>query len=423
MVSISNLRSKLFALFWIMVVVCNSGYLLQVSGDKISGFIQNITMIIGIAAFLNKMLKYKFEVLIKTTAQKVVFIFFVLSLLSMVVNFEISLLYVNLLATVFVAYYLVNKYTTIQVTSLFVNVMLTIAIISLIFTVWINIFGAPAPISTVSTLASSIQCNNYIVFFYPNIWQGMLIRNRGIFWEPGLFASYLILASVFEIEFSQKHSRWKLIIFVVTVLTTYSTAGIILLCLVGILLVDKEIENNNIRMIWFFVLILLGLTIFIFQNRILESLIHINPEVFSKLLGEDTSKTTRLGGPLLNLSIFYSHPIFGAGFSGATELFQNMKILFKADSQTSTSLYMMAALGIGGICYTIWWIKGIMTNKNFSFLSKIVIVIIVISILNKEPHNALMATWLILFVFLKNKKTSTIKTTDVNNDFNRRIGK
>jgi hypothetical protein len=102
---------------------------------------------------------------------------------------------------------------------------------------------------------------------------------------------------------------------------------------------------------------------------------------------------------MLNFKIFMENPVFGAGFSGATNLFVQNQVQYKADSQTSTSLYMMASLGVGGILYTYWWVKGILKMRGVSIISRIIILVIVLSILNKEPHSVLLATWMIMFLF------------------------
>lgn len=395
---IGKTMKRIVSILTVLLVIANSGYLLQVTGGAFSSFIQIATIVVGLILIAKYLVKHHLRIPFSTLSQRAIVVFFVLCSLSMVMNFEISPLYLNLFSVAFIPFYIVEKNDSRKLVSCFVNVMFVIALISLAFTAWISLFGAPTPFSIVTTTASTY---NYGVYFYTKMWSGVLVRNKGLFWEPGLFSSYLVVALMLEIELNPKPKIWKIIILVITVISTYSTAGILLLPFIAILFVNKNVNNRSIRAVLFSMLVVVAIIGTLFSTSIVEYLVGVNPDVFSKLLGTDLTKTTRLGAPRLNFDIFMKYPIFGAGFSGATELFQQGKVEYFADSQTSTSLFMMAALGIGGILYSIWWIRGIAECKAFTLLSKIVVMVIVILILNKEPHNALMGTWLSMFLFMK----------------------
>lgn len=59
-----------------------------------------------------------------------------------------------------------------------------------------------------------------------------LVRNYGPFWEPGVFQIYLVIALIFSLFLSSKINYIDCIIFGVTILTTFSTAGYIVLVIV-----------------------------------------------------------------------------------------------------------------------------------------------------------------------------------------------
>ncbi len=53
-------------------------------------------------------------------------------------------------------------------------------------------------------------------------------RNQGIFWEPGAFQMFLVLAYIFELSSKKQKTRnWVLALFLAAVITTRSTTGII----------------------------------------------------------------------------------------------------------------------------------------------------------------------------------------------------
>ncbi len=53
-------------------------------------------------------------------------------------------------------------------------------------------------------------------------------RNQGIFWEPGAFQTFLVLAYMFELTSKEHKTRkWALALFLAAIITTRSTTGII----------------------------------------------------------------------------------------------------------------------------------------------------------------------------------------------------
>lgn len=400
MVSTSKAKRNMATLFFVLLVIENSGYMLQVSAGKAQLFIQYSTILLFIILavyhfILKNRLRYSGH------NQNIFLIFATITLLSTIANGESINSYLNMIAIIFIAFFIVETFDLNVIANVFVNTMVVISLISLAFMIWISMFGIPDTPSMISTTASENQCYNYIVFFYPKLWSLELGRNRGVFWEPGLFASFLIIALMLEAMFSEHISKFKIIILTVTVFSTLSTAGILLLFPTMILYIDRFLDKSNKKVILLYALWIIFIFLFVFKDQVINNLVAINSDVFGKLLGENNSKVTRLGAPLLNWKIFISHPFFGAGMNGATSLFQQNKLLFLADSQTSTSLYMMASLGFFGVLYTFWWIRSIVGQKNFGLTKKIAILFIVLIILNKEPHSAILATWLLLFLFEK----------------------
>ena len=70
-------------------------------------------------------------------------------------------------------------------------------------------------------------------------------RNIGVFWEPGIFAIMITLALFFEIFDSKKTNTLKLVIFALSLLTTYSTTGYFLFTLILLAYVYTKKRNNR----------------------------------------------------------------------------------------------------------------------------------------------------------------------------------
>ena len=68
----------------------------------------------------------------------------------------------------------------------------------------------------------STSHNIFVMHFPPDFFYG-LIRNSGPFWEPGAFGGFLVLAFVFNTLLHNTLFRKEHIIFIVAILTTFST--------------------------------------------------------------------------------------------------------------------------------------------------------------------------------------------------------
>lgn len=398
---LKNKKGFFISIFYIIIIVANSGYLLQVADTVYIKVIQYLTMLISGILFI----KFLIFDLKKDRLSKLViplFIVFLSSFLSMIANMEYFLPYLNFWAIVFTSFYIVYKYDKDIIINRFIDTMVVIAIVSILFSLWIIFIGLPPTNSLVSTKNSTTEFYNYYIFFYPKLWSNVMFRNQGIFWEPGLFSSYLLFALVFEIYYKKVINKFKLLILMLAVLTTFSTAGIILLIPIIILYLDKSVSKSNFKNLWIVTLIIITFLLILFYDRLIILFVNFSPQVFSKLLGEQQTTITRFSAPILNMFIFKQNIFFGAGLTGSTELFMQEQFIFNVDSQTSTSTYFLSSFGLGGIFYTVWWIKGVVGLNNISLLSKAIMLFIFLTILNKEPHSFLMGTWLILFIFYKN---------------------
>lgn len=222
-------------------------------------------------------------------------------------------------------------------------------------------------------------------------------RNCAIFWEPGLFATFLIYALVFEIIFKQgKVSINRILIFSIGIITAHSSAGYILFILSILLLLSKRTlkkEQLFLRIIKviFFIIIICCIVNY-------EAIIYMTPlredEYIQKLLPENLMTTSRMLAIKHNLEVFMYNPIFGSGISTVLSSMQNV-------ADTSTSTYLLSIYGGLGGLYSIWWIYAIGKLKGLNIYNKIILFAIIFSILNKEPHATLLFTWCLLFWLIK----------------------
>lgn len=140
-------------------------------------------------------------------------------------------------------------------------------------------------------------------------------RNCGMFWEPGLFATYLVIALVFEIIYkNKKTSLCRIVIFSIGIFTANSSAGYVLLVLTYVLLLTRNKSKNNTKSIFMkvmqFSLFLLFIFLLINYEMIIYSTSLAENEYIQKLLLKNMKESTRVLAVQHNLEIFWRESFF-----------------------------------------------------------------------------------------------------------------
>ncbi|MEE1025482.1 MAG: O-antigen ligase family protein [Acutalibacteraceae bacterium] len=240
-------------------------------------------------------------------------------------------------------------------------------------------------------------------------------RAMGCFWEPGVFASVIIMAMVLEIYFAKSEvSLQKIIVYCIGVLISRSTAGILLLFLMLIAFIwkrQKFSKNTFANLIFVALVVVMILGYEDFFNYLNK----LNPEIFGKLVETNSSTTaTRMNAPIANLNIFAYSPVYGFGFTDAATLFTEFLKDTGADkivAQTSTSTQILSSIGFLGLAYTVMTIMPLLKYKKngMGFVGGFVLSAIMLLIVNKEPHIFIAISWIVLMFFhTETKKASKI---------------
>lgn len=144
-------------------------------------------------------------------------------------------------------------------------------------------------------------------------------RNCGMFWEPGAFQTFLSIALLLEVS-KEMPSTKNITLFIVTILTTFSTTGYFVLVLFFLYFIfGKYKEKKRIRILSFIIIILV--IAFMFLKR--EYFFSIsNYSTFGKLILYSTSSayhnrvssvSIRKNSIIQPIIIFLNNPIFGVG--------------------------------------------------------------------------------------------------------------
>lgn len=242
-------------------------------------------------------------------------------------------------------------------------------------------------------------------------------RFCSIFWEPGVYASFLLIALLNEIMF-KKTSIFNVLFFSICLAFTKSTASIILYPFLVILFLSNKVKNSKMRSVLLtvsFLLVIVFFGLILFRSNLL---IELFPSLFEKFSGS-ISLTSRLYSPYYYFLTYSSNAktiFFGMGGVSANSYYYSIAPSNLIDSGTSTSAYLMASYGSLGLLLTILPLIGIILNKKWNVSTKVSLSVLFLFVFNKENHSSILFSILIIYYLMSfipkigliNKKNYTV---------------
>ncbi len=181
-------------------------------------------------------------------------------------------------------------------------------------------------------LTNSLYKEDYPIYPY---------RNWGIYREPGVYACFLILALLFELYCTSKTNKKNVALFLLTVVTTFSTSGYIVCALVFMPKVyawikkhSKTIKRKNVFLILLGCIIMAGIVFACWDD--------IYRWVFSKFTQAGGSTGARVGSVFSNLELFLGKPLVGNGWTQVSYEFSEVQSI----ANTNTLLHMLSVYGV-----------------------------------------------------------------------------
>lgn len=393
--------NKIFIVFCIISLILCSGHAFQSIFHSIS-YIPLVIALLFIVPIIYVYLKNNLNILL------VSFLIFLIMISSTAIVYmgQSFIYYLFFVCEIIFAFGIVLIYEFKDFVNVFLKIMVFISIIGLLGYILLN----NTTLLNNLPLLTNVNGWDYRTAVLFNYITMVPQRNCGMFWEPGIFATFLIYAIVFELVFKKgKPIVLRLILFAVCLYTTNSSAGYVLafIC-VMILMVNKDkIKSKNLLFFFFASVLYFGLLVLIVNIPIIiQNTALINNPTLRKLLYENLSETTRTLAFSFNIKVFLQYPIFGAGVD-----FVRQNMIKVAD--TSTSTHLLSIYGIQALSYTFLWMYAILKNKRKNIFVNFSILFIIMAIVNKEPHSGIIFTWCVLFYLLKELIPNKIYVNDL----------
>lgn len=174
----------------------------------------------------------------------------------------------------------------------------------------------------------------------------------GMFWEPGAFQSFVNLGLLFEISKRQTDKK-TVLLYIVTILTTYSTTGYIgmlLILMIPFFKREGNVKKKLLLLVGVFAVIVICYFTPAINNLLFASSIKGQSTVFGKILNffSGSSNSTVLSSADVRYNAvfevwnaFTERPLFGYGYSGLAE----RTYLYTHGMNTCTFLNWFASYG------------------------------------------------------------------------------
>lgn len=390
----------------IALVFLSSGYALTTFGDT---FFKTLMLAITTCVILFRYI-WNFNIItlndIKKT-KKVLpsFIFFVIIGLGAFATLLFNKEFGTIMSYVYFGILMISSFLLCRIIefkkfiTIFLNILSALTLLSIIIFIIHYLTGVAPGLYSFNNGNGTDYQNWFFINFLSNYSDGY--RLASIFWEPGLFSSFLLIGLLFEIIFVDKINLVRFSIFVLALILTKSTAAYILFFAILILIFYNKIKKNSIRIPLISACFILIVVTIVFNKQIVGLLSKILPSVFSKAANGSTSLYTRILSPKICIDIFVKHPIFGAGIGGAGELYaiETAKYGLLVDALTNTTFYSLAEYGVIGLTITSMLCIGLIKNKEILTFNKYFLLLLFFVIFNKEPHGGILLTNVIILYF------------------------
>jgi O-antigen ligase len=301
----------------------------------------------------------------------------------------------------------------------YVSLMYVLSLISLIFFIpsWfgVDLESLFSPISF-SFRQSYISILGIYYFYSGNVGDA-LNRNVGVFWEPGAFAGYLILALLFLISRQRNKSIFSKqgLVMIFALLSTLSTTGYLAFIVLVVFYLYKTFWVGMKvvkRMLVFPVLIAVftaGTYAAINEVSFLGE--KISGQMETSTEGTRSSKIGRIGNFLYDLDWIAQKPMFGWSATQATRALIDTEVDDLVHGQGNGLTGFTVRFGlvglfilVGFITYTTWRLSGSLIASLFG-------VVIVCMLLNGEQF--LNFPMFLSLMFLPQKKSKSLSVLPV----------
>ena len=240
-----------------------------------------------------------------------------------------------------------------------------IGVISLFFWLFGSVLRVlPGRVETTYSFAKwqHLKTYTYYYLYFENPIQNQKLlgidipRNCGIFTEAPAYSGLLLYAYGIHVFGPKEMDKKKVLLLLITILSTQSTKALIILIMVfGIRFMFEGNENHS--KVYVFIKTLVSILMIVVSIAVIESIMS------DKMIANDSfiARVNHLNG---GLKTWLQNPFFGAGFENDNAFFSNLN---SGAGENGMSMGLTVLLAYGGIYLTLFYIFAIfVATKNRS---------------------------------------------------------
>lgn len=304
----------------------------------------------------------------------------------------------------------------------FINIYLKIMYFISVFSIFIFVivFIAPSIFNYVPVIGYRGGVEVHNLFFTVALPRAEFNRNYGLFWEPGAFQVYLNLALIFELFAKNELRKRYVLVFILAIITTFSTTGYIVLVpilLAYLIKADFFIKHKH-NFKYVIAITIISLLVFKFMPENYIRLLFGKLEgLFSESGNSNFSTTVRINAIIYPFYEFIKSPFIGVGYSQyltmAAEKIYTMP--------TFTPINWFALFGLlWGIPCNYYYIRNVLHFKSGKF-SRCLIAIALLLVIMSEDFIRIAFMYVLIFYGTKNMSLDKQVTSINNPSFGGRI--
>lgn len=207
-----------------------------------------------------------------------------------------------------------------------------------------------------------------------------VLRNSGMFWEPGAYAGYLLIAFflyINRLDYLWVRYRQSCIILISALITTFSTTGYIIFAVIVLFFLNDRVKN---RVIFMVVSIAAVIGAFYMFNRLSFMGDKIQGEYERAIVMDQYDVNfSRMGALMFDMQYIKIHPFFGNGLLNETRFSQHIAF---ADNLSGFGNGFSGEIAYFGIPFMLVFL--IATYRNPSLKQKWRLLLLIVLLLQGE---------------------------------------
>lgn len=391
-----NVKDDRIAFFWVLVLVVISGNPVFNNSEAVRYVLPFVTLISVAATVLHWNIDFLLRLLFGCT----VFIF-----VFLIQYFEFGLFepaYVSMLLKIIFGAVVANKVGDRFVRAL-VEVMYCISLMSLLFYVLQLIVGPENFPNLVETFAPGGNQKSVLIH---TVVVNDALRNSSLFWEPGAFQGFIIVAlglATMQSLLMSREGRLRLVVFCIALATTQSTTGVVVFFLLATteVLAGKGVVELKIGLLIF--MLAAGFGAFFGLDFVGEKIsIQLDQaKDLSEYYGD------RFRGFLLDFSYVSERPLTGNGFAEELRWRLHPDLMGRNLGHGNGFSGFLVNTGLTGLSV---FVVGILTaGAPFSTIGRrLFFLVVLLALLQAEQFLNFSFFWALCFLTVSVKDTSVM---------------